>query len=51
MIRNIKLEKKFSEFDLNINLPNKKKLNIKKIKIPLLGFIILEMLLLLQPYP
>ena len=36
-IRNIKLEKKFSEFDLNINLPNKKKLNIKKIKIPLLG--------------
>ena len=36
-IRNIKLEKKFSEFDLNINLPNKKKIKIKKIKIPLLG--------------
>jgi len=36
-ISNIKLKKKFSEFDLNINLPNKKKLNIKKIKIPLLG--------------
>ena len=37
VIRNIKLNKIFSEFDLNINLPNKKKLNIKKIKIPLLG--------------
>jgi len=36
-ISNIKLEKKFSEFDLNINLPNKKNFNIKKIKIPLLG--------------
>ena len=28
---------KFSEFDLHINVPNKKKLIIKKIKIPLLG--------------
>jgi len=36
-ISNIKLEKKFSEFDLNINLANKKNFNIKKIKIPLLG--------------
>jgi len=36
-ISNIKLKKNFSEFDLNINLPNKKKQNIKKIKIPLLG--------------
>ena len=36
-IKNIKLDKKFSEFDLNINLPNKKIKIIKKIKIPLLG--------------
>lgn len=36
-IKNIKYDKKFSEFDLNINLPNKKIKIIKKIKIPLLG--------------
>jgi UDP-N-acetylmuramate--alanine ligase len=37
LIKNIKLNKKFTEFDLMINLPNKKKEYIKKIKIPLLG--------------
>ncbi len=37
LIKNIKLNKKFTEFDLIINLPNKKKEYIKKIKIPLLG--------------
>ena len=36
-IKNIKQNKKFSEFDLNINLPNKKKIKIKSIKIPLIG--------------
>ena len=36
-IRNIKQEKKFSEFDLSINLPAKKNILIKKIRIPLLG--------------
>ena len=28
---------KFSEFDLHVNVPNKKKITIKKIKVPLLG--------------
>ena len=28
---------KFSEFDLQVNVPNKKKIIIKRIKIPLLG--------------
>ena len=37
VIKNIKFEKNFSEFDLYISLPNKKKQYIKKIKIPLLG--------------
>tara|TARA_Y100000816_G_scaffold178647_1_gene129087 strand:- start:4507 stop:5904 length:1398 start_codon:yes stop_codon:yes gene_type:complete len=37
LIKNIKQDKKLSIFDLSINLPNKKKLYIKKIKIPLLG--------------
>ena len=37
IIKNIKFEKNFSEFDLYICLPNKKKQYIKKIKIPLLG--------------
>ena len=37
LIKNIKQNIKFSEFDLEVNLPNKKKLNIKKIRIPLLG--------------
>jgi len=36
-IKNIKLYEKYSEFDVDANLPNKKPLNIKKIKIPLLG--------------
>ena len=36
-IKNIKLDKKFSEFDLNIKLPNKKINIIRRIKIPLLG--------------
>ena len=37
LVKNIKQNIKFSEFDLQINVPNKKKLIIKKIKIPLLG--------------
>ena len=36
-IKNIKLAKKFSEFDLSIKLPGKKNTLIKKIKVPLLG--------------
>ncbi len=36
-IKNIKQLKEFSEYDLNIKLPNKKKKIIKKFKIPLLG--------------
>ncbi len=36
-IKNIKQNKKFSEFDLQVNVPNKKRLAIKKIKTPLLG--------------
>ena len=36
-IKNIKQVKDFSEFDLVINLPGKKKIIINKIKIPLLG--------------
>jgi len=37
LIKNINQNKKFTEFDLSINLPNKKKNIIKRIKIPLLG--------------
>ena len=37
LIKNIKQSMKFSEFDLQANLPNKKKVVIKKIRIPLLG--------------
>ncbi len=37
LIKNIKQKKNFSEFDLQVNVPNKKKIDIKKIKIPLLG--------------
>ena len=37
LIKNIKQNIKFSEFDLEVNLPNKKKFIIKKIRIPLLG--------------
>ena len=36
-IKNIKQSIKFSEFDLQVNVPNKKKIVIKKIRIPLLG--------------
>jgi UDP-N-acetylmuramate--alanine ligase len=37
LIKNIKQNKKFTVFDLNVNVPNKKKQSIHKIKIPLLG--------------
>jgi len=37
LIKNVKQTKKFTEFNLLVNVPNKKKLFIKKIKIPLLG--------------
>ena len=37
LIKNVKQNKKFTEFNLLVNVPNKKKLFIKKIKIPLLG--------------
>ena len=37
LIKNINQNIKFSEFDLHVNVPNKKKLTIKKIRIPLLG--------------
>ncbi len=37
MIKNAKYHQSFSKFDLMVNLPNKAKLNIKDIKIPLLG--------------
>ena len=36
-IKNINQNAKFSEFDLQVKLPNKKKNTIKKIRIPLLG--------------
>ena len=36
-IKNIKRFKSFSEFDIRVSLPNKEILNIKNIKIPLLG--------------
>ena len=37
LIKKIKQRMTFSEFDLHVNVPNKKKIIIKKIKIPLLG--------------
>jgi len=37
LIKNINQSIKFSVFDLHVNVPNKKKIIIKKIKIPLLG--------------
>jgi UDP-N-acetylmuramate--alanine ligase len=37
LIKNIKQNKKFTEFDLQVNVPNKKKLFIKRLKTPLLG--------------
>jgi UDP-N-acetylmuramate--alanine ligase len=36
-IKNIKQYEKFSEFSVDVSLPNKKILSIKKLKIPLLG--------------
>ncbi len=36
-IKNVKLTKKYSEYDLAIKLPGKKNITINKIKIPLLG--------------
>ena len=36
-VKNIKQTKEFSEYDLAINLPGKRKIVIKKIRIPLLG--------------
>jgi UDP-N-acetylmuramate--alanine ligase len=36
-IKNIKQHETFSVFDVDVSLPNKKVLNIKKLKIPLLG--------------
>jgi UDP-N-acetylmuramate--alanine ligase len=37
LIKNIKQTTKYTEFDLQVNVPNKKKIFIKNIKIPLLG--------------
>tara|TARA_Y100001970_G_scaffold292018_1_gene431548 strand:- start:8961 stop:10355 length:1395 start_codon:yes stop_codon:yes gene_type:complete len=37
LIKNIEQNMRFSVFDLQVNVPNKKKITIKKIKIPLLG--------------
>ncbi len=37
LIKNINQKKEFTEFDIDINVPNKKKQKIKKIKIPLIG--------------
>jgi len=37
LIKNIKQDIKHTEFDLQVNVPNKKKLFLKNIKIPLLG--------------
>jgi len=37
LIKNIKQNKEYTDFDLIINLPNQKKKSIKKIRIPLLG--------------
>ena len=37
LIKNIRQEKKLTEFDLSINIPNKKKILIRNIKTPLIG--------------
>ena len=37
LIKNINQNMEYTEFDLIVNVPNKKRQNIKKIKIPLLG--------------
>ena len=36
-IKNVKQHEKFSEFSVDVSLPNKKVLNIKKLRIPLIG--------------
>lgn len=36
-IKNVKQYEKFSEFSVDVSLPNKKVLNIKKLRIPLIG--------------
>ena len=36
-IKNINQNKNFTEFDILVNVPNKKKIKIKKIRIPLIG--------------
>ncbi len=37
LIKNIKQNKRFTVFDLLVNVPNKKEISLKKIKIPLIG--------------
>ncbi len=37
LIKNVKQNQKFTEFDLQVNVPSKKKLLIKKIRTPLIG--------------
>ena len=37
LIQNINQKKEFTEFDININVPNKKRQKIRKVKIPLIG--------------
>jgi len=37
LIKNIRQEKKLTEFDLSINIPNKKRILIRNIKTPLIG--------------
>ena len=37
LIKNIEQNKNFSVFDLLVNVPNKKKITIKKIRVPLIG--------------
>ena len=37
LIKNINQDKKFTEFDLQVSVPSKKKILVKKIKIPLIG--------------
>ena len=37
LIKNINQKKNYTKFDLHVNVPNKKKISIKNLKIPLLG--------------
>ena len=37
LIKNIRQNKNYTKFDLHVNVPNKKKISIKNLKIPLLG--------------